>query len=230
MKQLTTIFFFMMIPILTNAETTKELNYTNQVFTAVDVETTGFNARNNKIVEIAAVKFKNGKTIDKKSWLVNPEMHIPYVVQNVHGISDKMVADQPNFTVVGTNFIDFVGDSILIAHNATFDAGFIYTEMNRNNIEIIKNPFLDSLKMARLWYPELKKHNLKYLSEHLGFSGETYHRALDDSIYAQMLFLDGLSKNPKFKDIKYLINKTAISQNQVLKTLNKKKRKEDGGK
>jgi DNA polymerase III subunit alpha, Gram-positive type len=198
MKQFITIFYLTMISILTNAETTNE-SYTNQIFAAVDVETTGFNARNNKIVEIAAVKFKNGKIIDKKTWLVNPEINIPYVVQNVHGISNKMVENQPDFSVVGTNFIDFVGDSILIAHNATFDAGFIYTEMKRNNIDRIKNPFLDSLKMARIWYPELKKHNLKYLTEHLGFEGEKYHRALEDSIYVQMFFVDGLKKKMNLK-------------------------------
>ncbi len=224
MKQRITIFFLMMISILTNAETIYE-SYTNQLFAAVDVETTGFNARHDKIVEIAAVKFKNGKVIDKKTWLVNPEINIPYVVQNVHGISNKMVEHQPNFSVVGTNFIDFIGDSILIAHNATFDAGFIYSEMKRNNIDRIKNPFLDSLKMARLWYPELEKHNLKYLTEHLGFEGEKYHRALEDSIYVQMFFLDGLNKKTEYQDIKYLIKKTAINQNQVINTLNRKKEK-----
>jgi DNA polymerase III epsilon subunit family exonuclease len=173
-------------------------------------------------VEIAAVKFKNGKIIEEKTWLVNPKVPIPYVVQDVHGISDKMVANQPDFAVVGTNFIDFIGDSILIAHNATFDAGFIYTEMNNNNIKRITNPFLDSLKMARIWYPETHKHNMKFLSEYLGFAGETYHRALDDSIYVKLLFIDGVEKNQKYKDIKYLINKTAINQNQVLKKLKKK--------
>lgn len=223
MKQLLTIFYLIMISILVNATTIHELNYTNQVFTAVDVETTGFNARHNKIVEIAAVKFKNGEIIDQKSWLVNPEIHIPYPAQNVHGISDKMVEQQPTFAIVGTNFIEFIGDSILIAHNATFDAGFIYLEMQRNNIERIKNPFIDSLKLARMWYPELKKHNLQHLTEKLGFPGTTYHRALDDSLYVQQLFENGLTKNQEFKDIKYLISKTAINQEKVLKTLNKKR-------
>jgi DNA polymerase III epsilon subunit family exonuclease len=199
-----------------------ELNYTNQVFTAVDVETTGLNARYDKIIELAAVKFKDGEIIDKKSWLINPEIPIPKASKEIHGISDEMVADKPTFAVAGTSFIDFIEDSILIAHNATFDAGFIYTEMNNNNIERITNPFLDSLKMARIWYPESNKHNMKFLSEYLGFAGETYHRALDDSIYVKHLFMDGVEKNQKYKNIKYLIKKTAINQNQVLNKLKKR--------
>ena len=225
MKQIKTIIFLGVIIILTNlnAETTITNRYTNQIFTAVDVETTGLNARYERMVEIAAVKFQNGKIIDKKSWLINPEIKISYIAQSIHGISNNMLKDKPTFATVGTNFVDFIGDSILIAHNATFDAGFIYTEMERHNIELINNPFLDSLKMARIWYPESDKHNLKFLSEYLGFPGDTYHRALEDSVYVKLLFLDGLEKNQEYKDVNFLVNKTAISKKQVLNKLKKKK-------
>ncbi len=218
-------FFLGVITILINlnAETTIINCYTNQIFTAVDVETTGLDARYERMVEIAAVKFKNGKIIDQKSWLINPEVKISRIAQSIHGISDEMVQHQPTFATVGTSFVDFIGDSILIAHNATFDAGFIYTEMELHNIDIINNPFLDSLKMARTWYPESEKHNLQFLSEHLGFAGDTYHRALNDSVYVKLLFLDGLEQNQEYKDINFLIKKTAISKKQVLNKLKKKK-------
>lgn len=222
MKQIKIIMFIMaaLTTVFSYSQTTK--SYTNQIFTAFDIETTGFDARYEKIVEIAAVKFCNGKITSQKSWLVNPGKPIPKHARDVHGITDMMVAKAPTFSVVATNFIDFIGDSILIAHNASFDSGFIYTEMENNNIAPIQNPILDSLKMARQWYPELKRHNLQFLSEKLHFAGDTYHRALDDSIYVQKLFVGGVNENPQYKNIDFLIKKTAINPKRIKKKLQKK--------
>ena len=100
----------------------KELS---QTFVVFDIETTGFSNTNDKITEIGAVKIENFKVVDKFSELINPQKDISYKIQELTGITNDMVKDKPTIDEVLPKFIEFIGDSVLVAHNAEFDMSFI---------------------------------------------------------------------------------------------------------
>ncbi|MDO7203097.1 exonuclease domain-containing protein [Paraclostridium bifermentans] len=100
----------------------KELS---QSFVVFDIETTGFSNTNDKITEIGAVKIENFKVVDRFSELVNPETDISYKIQELTGITNDLVADKPTIDAILPKFLEFVGDDVLVAHNADFDMGFI---------------------------------------------------------------------------------------------------------
>ena len=164
------------------------------VFVAFDVETTGFSPTGDRIVEIAAVKFKGARTIDSKAWLVHPGMEIPARAQAVHGISNDMVEGKPAYAGIHAEFVEFIGDAVLLAHNASFDVNFVREEMKRAGFELPSNITLDTLALSRRWFPELASHRLEAVATHLGVGGEDYHRALDDARYLMEIFKHGLRK------------------------------------
>jgi len=125
-------------------------------FVVFDIETTGLSADKDKITEIGAVKIKEGKIVDTFSTFVNPEIPIPEFVVKLTGITDDMVSDAPTIDKVLPEFLEFVGTSPLVAHNAVFDTGFIRHNarlINRN----VDNPVIDTLELSRQMFPELKK-------------------------------------------------------------------------
>jgi len=158
-------------------------------FVAFDVETTGFNREADRIVEIGSVKFRDGYVVESKAWLVNPGMNIPIDVQAVHGITDTMVADAPDFGTVFAEFTEFVGDAVLLAHNAAFDVRFLQAEMERNSVKPVTNPVLDTLKISRKFYPELASHSLDNLARTFNFPTSERHRSLPDAMHVKDLFL-----------------------------------------
>jgi len=157
-----------------------------------DTETTGFSSRTDRIVEIGAVKFRGGKVIEKKSWLVNPQRKIPYWVQKIHGISNETVSDKPPFSQVYPEFEDFIRGSVLMAHNARFDVAFMAAEIARAKQAVPPNPVLDSLRLFRLWYPDSASHTLSDLAEHTDISAGRFHRGLADSMHVYLIFDKGL--------------------------------------
>ncbi|GAE87503.1 DNA polymerase III alpha subunit [Acetivibrio straminisolvens JCM 21531] len=145
-------------------------------FVVFDIETTGLSADKDKITEIGAVKIKEGKIVDTFSTFVNPEIPIPELIVNLTGITDDLVADAPTIDKALPQFLEFVGNSPLVAHNAVFDTGFIRYNaflMNKN----VENPVIDTLELSRQMFPELKKHKLDIVAKHLGVSLENHHRA-----------------------------------------------------
>lgn len=144
-----------------------------------DIETTGLQFRTDKITEIGALKIKNGQVIDKFETLVNPEKHIPDEVSRITNITDDMVIDFPKIKEVMPDFLEFIEDLPLVAHNADFDIGFI-----RHNCEVLnhefKNEYIDTLALSRALFPEFKRHKLEMIAENLGIKVERAHRALDD--------------------------------------------------
>ena len=103
------------------------------IFTAIDTETTGLYNKSDRIIEIGAVKFCKDGVIDKFSTLINPQMPIPYASTKVNGITNQMVCDCPTFFEIHQDFLDFIKDTVLVAHNANFDIGFINSELSRIN-------------------------------------------------------------------------------------------------
>ncbi len=152
----------------------------DEEFVVFDLETTGLSSTVNEIIEIAAVKIKNGQVTDSFSRLVRPQRDIPGEVQRLTGILPEMVARAEGIDLVLPQFMGFVGPAVLVAHNAQFDTGFIRVNLKRAGLEL-ENPVIDTLGLARALLPKLKSHKLKNLAEEFGVSQGTHHRALDDA-------------------------------------------------
>ncbi|MEG0772313.1 PolC-type DNA polymerase III [Clostridium sp.] len=152
----------------------------NDTFVVFDIETTGFSSENDRIIEIGAVKIHNGKVIDSFNYFVNPNRSIPYKITELTGINNDMVKDADSIEVVLPKFLNFINDSIVVAHNAEFDTGFIKVNCRRIGVEF-SNGILDTLPLARFLFPELKKHKLNVICDHLDISLENHHRAVDDA-------------------------------------------------
>jgi len=160
-------------------------------FVAFDVETTGLSPIACRLVELSGVKFSlSGGQVDTFSTLINPGQSIPPEVSALHGITDDMVAASPNASQALAQFFQWLNgpSAIMMAHNANFDVEFIKVEALRSGLVPPQNLVLDTLFMAQGLVTGCANYKLKTLSEHFGFAGSLYHRALDDSIYVEKLF------------------------------------------
>ena len=167
----------------------KKLNTYVPDYVVFDLETTGISCVTDGVVEISAVKVVNGEIVDEFSELVNPEMPISDSASQVNGITNDMVAECPVFEVVLAQFLDFVGDSVLVGHNIhTFDMKFIQRDAQKYFGKMIGNDYIDTLQIARLYLPELGHHKLTDLAEHYGIETEGAHRALNDCRMNQKVF------------------------------------------
>lgn len=154
-----------------------------------DTETTGIRATTDRIIEIAAYDPERDLTFEK---LINPGIPIPAEASAIHHITDQMVADSPSFSQVGQEFLDFCdGDVVLIAHNNdAFDIHFVRNELNRHSLSLPTHwKFLDSLKWARRYRPDLPRHTLQFLREMYGVTVNNAHRALDDVVVLYQVFM-----------------------------------------
>ena len=148
-------------------------------YCVLDLETTGFSFRTEKITEIGIMKIKNGEVLDEFSCFVNPEKPIPQRVVEVTNITDDMVKDAETIDKVFPKMMDFIGDSVLVAHNADFDIGFLKYNATQLGYTL-NNTYLDTLRLAKELFPDYKKYKLGIIAENLGIKVEVAHRALDD--------------------------------------------------
>ena len=148
-------------------------------YCVLDLETTGLSAKTEKITEIGIMKIQNGEVVDKFCEFVNPEKPIPQRVQEVTHITDEMVQNSPTIDVMFPKVLEFIKGSVLVAHNASFDIGFLKKVAKDLGYEF-DYTYVDTLPLARKLYPELKKHKLGKIAEHLKIKVEVAHRALDD--------------------------------------------------
>ena len=154
-----------------------------------DIETTGLSNRNCKIIEIGAVKIKDGKVLDTIDFFVDPEEPIPPEITELTSITDDMVKGQIKEREAIEKFLDFAGDRLLIAHNANFDVGFIRIAADRHGIPF-ENTYLDTVGLSRYVNPELKKHKLDIIAEHYQLHDFHHHRASDDAeMLAEIFFV-----------------------------------------
>ena len=148
-------------------------------YCVLDLETTGFSFRTEKITEIGIMKIKNGEVLDEFSCFVNPEKPIPQRVVEVTNITDDMVKDAETIDKIFPKMMEFIGDSILVAHNADFDIGFL--KYNAKELGYtLDNTYIDTLRLAKELFPDYKKYKLGIIAENLGIKVEVAHRALDD--------------------------------------------------
>ena len=160
----------------------------NADFVVFDIETTGFSPVNNKIIEIGAVKIRQGEITDRFSVFVNPGVPIPFEIEKLTSINDSMVMDAPPIEVILPQFLNFCQDAVLVAHNANFDMSFIMENAKRQGLSR-KFTFVDTLGIARVLLTHQAKHTLDAVAKTLSISLENHHRAVDDAECTAHIFL-----------------------------------------
>ena len=157
-------------------------------YVVFDIETTGFSSKKNRIIEIGAVKVVDGKIKDKYSTFVNPDVPIPFDIEQLTGINDSMVLPYPKIDAILPQFLDFCKDSVLVAHNASFDVSFI-----AHNAELLQLDFnptvIDTVALSRLLLPKLNRYKLDTVAKALNISLANHHRAVDDAGCTAEIFL-----------------------------------------
>ena len=148
-------------------------------YCVLDLETTGISITTEKITEVGIMKVKNGEVIDEFEMFVNPEKPIPQRVVEVTNITDEMVKDAETIDKVFPKILEFVGDSIIVAHNASFDVGFLKHNAKLLGYEF-NNTYIDTLPLAKDLFPDLKKYKLGKIADSLGIEVDVAHRALAD--------------------------------------------------
>ena len=189
-----------------------------------DIETTGLDSSYDEIIEIGAIRIENNKVVSKFQSLVKPNIEIDDYISELTGITNDMVKDAPKIEDVLPQFMEFVGNEILIGHNVNFDINFIYDNLYRNNYKVLKNDFIDTMRLARKLLPELPHHRLIDLADYFNIDFSNNHRALRDceitlSIYEnlKLLAIEKYGDSDNFKDA-FKKNSSAIKAKDVVTT------------
>ncbi|MGZ3787640.1 MAG: 3'-5' exonuclease [Bacteriovorax sp.] len=162
-------------------------------FCVFDLETTGGNHLSDKIIEIGLVKVEKLKIVDQKSFLIKPEMQIPDFIQKLTSIKESDVFDAPTIEEVIDEILAFMGDSILVAHNTSFDVPFFNSVLRRLGREELKNKAICTNLMTKYMIPNLLSSNLNYMSKIFNLKHQKAHRALDDALASAELLLKYLT-------------------------------------
>lgn len=171
-------------------------------YVVFDVETTGLSTAYDTIIELAAVKIQEGKVVDKFESFANPHRPLSAKIIELTHITDDMLKDAPEVDEMIAKFYEFIGDAIVVAHNASFDMGFLYTAYEKAGIKGVKHPVIDTLQLSRLVNPTMKNHRLNTLCNKYGIELTQHHRAIYDTEATGYLLLH-LLKEAKEKGIEY---------------------------
>ena len=168
-------------------ELTGKLNIEEAVFTFVDVETPGLSPRAARVCEVAAISFRGADRVGTLAELVNPGLPIPAEVSKIHGITDAMVKDSPSFGGVAPRLLAMLENSVIVAHNAEFDLGFLKAECDRVGLRFPKLHVVDTLAIARKGW-KFQSNRLGKIAEELNISNGGWHRALADVEMTRKIF------------------------------------------
>ncbi|MCG7312233.1 PolC-type DNA polymerase III [Priestia flexa] len=166
------------VPIAYNPQ---DVSLPDATYIVFDVETTGLSAVYDTVIELAAVKMKEGEIIDKFESFANPHHPLSATTIELTGITDDMVQDAPDASEVLKKFSDWIGNDILVAHNASFDMGFLNAGLQRAGFEKVQNGVIDTLELARFLYPHMKNHRLNTLAKKFDVELVQHHRAIYDA-------------------------------------------------
>jgi DNA polymerase III epsilon subunit family exonuclease len=174
-------------------------------FVVVDVEATGAKTPPNRLIELGAYRIRDGRIVEKFLSLVNPEIPIPRFVASLTGISNEMVKQAPVFAELAPRWLDFVSDSVLIAHNSNFDTNFLNHEISRVYPgHRMVNPHLCTVKLCRRVLPELLNHRLDTIADHFSIPIASRHRAGCDALATAEIFIQLLPKLEEIHGVKDL--------------------------
>lgn len=157
-------------------------------YVLVDIETTGLSPMDNEIIEIGALLVKNNEIVDTFSTLIKPSCIIEENITNLTGITNEMVEYAPNIYDVLLSFKKFIGDNVLIAHNARFDISFLNNNFINHLNTPLENKYIDTLYLARKYLPKLNSHRLKVLAEYFDIDYRGAHRGLKDCEITKMVY------------------------------------------
>ncbi len=167
----------------------QHIDLTDATYVVFDVETTGFSNVYDTIIELAAVKIKNGQIIERFERFSNPHRKLTAKIIELTHITDDMLVGQPEIEEVARDFHAFIGDAIVVAHNAAFDLGFLYVAYKKAGLEGIEHPAIDTVELSRLVNPGLKSHGLKNLTKRYNIELSQHHRAIYDTEATSELLL-----------------------------------------
>ncbi|WP_077621933.1 PolC-type DNA polymerase III [Sediminibacillus massiliensis] len=159
----------------------KDIDLESGTYVVFDVETTGLSAVYDTIIELAAVKVVDGDITDRFESFANPHHALSQTTIDLTGITDDMVKDAPEIDQVLKDFHAWMGDAVLVAHNASFDMGFLNEGLKKIGYDKAENAVIDTLELARYLYPSLKNHRLNTLCKHLDIELTQHHRAIYDA-------------------------------------------------
>ena len=181
-------------------------------YVVFDFETTGAKTPPCRVTEIGAYKVRNRKIVGEYQTLINPETPIPEFISNLTNITDAMVKDAPKFAEVISDFMDFVGDSVLVAHNASFDMRFLNHEIKRIHSDYrVANPHLCTVKLSRKLVPEVDNHRLNTMANYYSIDLTNHHRASADAEATAKIFINLLGRLEE-KGVKDLVGARKVKK------------------
>lgn len=188
-----------------------------ETFVCLDCEATGLDIENDRIIELAAIKFNLKKNIETTTTLINPKIPIPKISQDIHHISDEMVKDSPTIDKFLKSFLNFIGDHTIVGHGIKFDIDLISNEAKRCRLpcKIYLNESIDTLRLARL-YGKSPSNSLETLRNHFNIGFEIAHRALNDVIINIEIFKKLIKPFKTKKEILERLKKPILMKNMPL--------------
>ena len=200
-------------------------NFQDETFCIVDIETNGSKPENSQIIEIGAIKIKNGEIIDTFNELVKTD-DIPEFIQEITGITKEMLKNAKSQKEVLKKFKEFIGDAIFVAHDSYFDFNYIKSQLQKEGLGELLNLEICTLTLSKKTI-EATRYGLKYLTEELNLPKEQLHRALGDAKTTGRIMLIGFEKLPenikKTNDLIEFAKGSRTIKNKVLKKQKKKK-------
>jgi len=210
-----------------NKESVPSIPVEETEFSVLDVETTGLSARNNHVIEIGIVKVQDLKIAGKFQSLINPGCKIPYFITQFTGITDEDIIDAPFFSELADKIENVIGDSVISAHNLSFDDSFLKYEFFRTGKEPLSNHKICTLKLARRLYPSLKSKSLASITQYLRLKNSNAHRALADADVTARALIKMIKKLKKDEGIEtldelysYQSRVTSKGRHKIKKSLN----------
>ena len=182
-KMLYGVEFYMVDDRLNYIKNPSPIQLNKAKYVVLDLETTGLNCAYNRIIEFGAVRVENGIVTEEMDILINPECPLPKKIVEITSITDKMLEKQPTIVEALPRILSFIGDAILVTHNADFDFSFLQHALRNNGFEELKNPVIDTLSLSRYLFPESKNHRLGSLCRNMDvvYNEDEAHRANYDA-------------------------------------------------
>ena len=174
------------------------LLYSTRDFTAIDLETTGNSPLDDDIIEVGAIRYRDGKAVAQFQELVNPGYKVPPFISDMTGISDDMLQEARRLKEVLPEFLDFIGDDIVLGHNVHFDVNFIYDACINCELPPFSNDLIDTLRISRLLHKDWQSHRLCDIACGLDINSHGWHRSLCDCDVAARCYLKMMDENPDF--------------------------------